>query len=113
MMTDTTPPEMDETTVETYLDGELVESRIVATPRGPATPDVLAARIADLEARLAAADLASVPARFAKLEERLNRAAENAAMIDPAVVTDTGTRGELAKVKGAMGQMAMPPEETI
>lgn len=54
-MTDSaTPPEMEETTVETYRDGVLVETRTVAVPKAPPSTDELLDRIAELEARLAA-----------------------------------------------------------
>jgi hypothetical protein len=57
-MTDTTPPEMEETTAETYREGVLVETHTIAVPKEPPSLSELMARIAELEEKLAAQDSA-------------------------------------------------------
>lgn len=73
---------------EEYLDGELVSRQQVVAPETEPTLDKLYARVA-------------------RLEERINRAATQAAAINPNAVEDPGARSEVQKVKDAL----MPDEE--
>ena len=94
--------DMETIIVREFRDGELVEERTAVVP---VPVDPLAARLADLEERIAVTDarLTGMAAgRLAALEERIGRAIERAQEIDPDASSDPGTRGELAKVKQAL-----------
>lgn len=93
-MTDSTAPEMEQDTIETWHDGELVETRTVAVPKAPP-------KAAELEARID------------ELESRITSAASASAAIDPdATTTPPKTKAQLATIKSALTEMA-PDEEEV
>jgi len=120
-MSDPTP-----TGIEIYRDGELIETRNTArVPTMMESPvvaalreelatvkttieDQVSARIAALEGRTSGLDLGKLNEKLARIEERINRAGQQAQAINPAAVEDPGARKEGEKVKQAL----TPTDET-
>lgn len=101
---------MEQQTIEYYENGELVETRTAFVPAPPPTHparllarmDELHARNQKLETRLNNINVNAINARLARIEERLSRIAGSAASMTPNAITDSGTRGELAKIKESL-----------
>lgn len=57
----TTPPDMEQKTVETYRDGVLVETHMITEPKTPPSAADLQRQIAELQERLKEAETPATP----------------------------------------------------